>query len=140
MAHYAFLDDENYVVKVIPGKDENQGTDWEEVYGQVEGLTCKRTSYNTVNNKHLTGGTPFRGNYAGIGYKYDQVNDVFIPPKPYPSWVLDTSIWNYKAPVLRPTPEQSENRYINWDEPNLRWIDIISSDYWDPNTQTWLTT
>ena len=83
MAHYAFLDDNNIVVKVLPGKDENtEGVDWEEYYGNFTGLTCKRTSYNTFGNQHNLDGTPFRGNYAGIGYTYDEVNDVFIAPQP----------------------------------------------------------
>jgi hypothetical protein len=83
MAHYAFLDDNNIVVKVLPGKDENtEGVDWEEYYGNFTGLTCKRTSYNTFGNQHNLDGTPYRGNYAGIGYTYDEVNDVFIAPQP----------------------------------------------------------
>jgi hypothetical protein len=83
MAHYAFLDDNNIVVKVLPGKDENtDGVDWEEYYGNFTGLTCKRTSYNTFGNQHNLDGTPYRGNYAGIGYTYDEVNDVFIAPQP----------------------------------------------------------
>ena len=87
MAHYAFLNGNNEVVKVIVGIDETQtqvDTDGKVVGGSTEaweqfyqsqaihlGLTCKRTSYN--NN--------FRGTYAGIGYTYDAVNDVFVAPQ-----------------------------------------------------------
>ena len=46
----------------------------------------KQTSYNTIGGEHTLGGTPFRKNYAGIGFKYDQTRDAFIPPKPYDSW------------------------------------------------------
>jgi hypothetical protein len=75
MAHYAFLDENNTVVEVITGRNEDEVvegiTDWEKYYGDFRGLTCKRTSYN--NN--------IRKNYAGIGYTYDSNRDAFIAPK-----------------------------------------------------------
>ena len=96
MAHYAFLNDNNIVTEVIVGKDEDDNADlpegfdsWEAWYGDFRGQTCKRTSYNTVGNSHTLDGTPFRGNYAGIGFTYDENDDVFYPPQPYPSWALD---------------------------------------------------
>jgi hypothetical protein len=76
-----------------------------------------QTSYNTVANTHTQGGTPLRGNYAGIGYTYDHVNDVFIQPKPYPSWVL-TSSWIWNAP----TPYPTDGKSYGWDEPTLSWV------------------
>ena len=83
MAHYAFLDQNNIVVEVIVGKDEGElGIDWEQHYGEFRGLTCKRTSYNTFGNVHTNGGVPYRKNYAGIGYTYDEQEDEFIPPQP----------------------------------------------------------
>ena len=82
-----FLDSNNIVVEVIVGKDEaDTSENWETHYGQIKNLTCKRTSYNTQGGQHLNGGTPFRKNYAGIGYKYDSNKDAFIPPQPYNSW------------------------------------------------------
>jgi hypothetical protein len=120
MAHYAFLDNSNIVTEVITGKNENDGNgNWETYYANVRGKVCKRTSYNTINNSHVLGGTPFRGNYAGIGYLYDETNDVFIPPKPYPSWILDTNIWNWKAPTDIPTDGLYE-----WNEEKKEWIKI----------------
>lgn len=81
MAHYAFIDENNIVVDVIVGKEENEdGIDWEQWYGDLQGLTCKRTSYNTVNGIHLNGGIPFRYNFAAIGYIYAPELDAFIPP------------------------------------------------------------
>ncbi len=75
MAHYAFLNDNNIVTEVIVGKDESdtdtlpEGFDsWEAWYADFRGQTCKRTSYNTVGNSHTLDGTPYRGNYAGIGF------------------------------------------------------------------------
>lgn len=96
MAHYAFLDQNNIVVEVIVGRDENEpNTDWEKYYGDFRGLTCKRTSYNTYANQHNNGGIPFRGNYAGIGYLYNESLDAFIPPKPDENCVLDTDSYQW---------------------------------------------
>ncbi len=82
MAHYALLDENNVVTQVFPGKEEGEGgVDWEVYYGEFCGQVCKRTSFNTYEGTHLLGGTPFRKNYAGIGYTYDPVRDAFIPPK-----------------------------------------------------------
>ena len=119
MAHYAFLDENNIVVEVIVGKDEDDNTEnWEEYYQNLRSLKCKRTSYNTIANQHIYGGTAFRGNYAGIGYTYDEVNDVFIPPKPYESWILDTNTYTWQPPTEK--PDQNNNYY--WDEDTESWI------------------
>jgi len=124
MGHYAFLDENNIVTEVITGKDENEVvegiSDWETYYGEFRGQVCKRTSYNTYHNEHKLGGTPFRKNYAGIGYTYDEKNDAFIPPKPFPSWILDTTIFDWISPV--PYPEDG-GLYI-WDEVTQSWIDF----------------
>ena len=93
MAHYAFLDSNNIVTEVIVGKNESDGIDYEVVYGNFRGQTCKRTSYSTSGNAHSDSGTPFRGNYAGIGYTYDETNDVFIAPKPGDDYTLNTTTW-----------------------------------------------
>ena len=84
MAHYAFLDADNVVVEVIVGRDEwEDGVNWEAHYAEVRGLPCKRTSYNTREGVHLNGGVPYRGTYAGIGYRYDPAGDVFVHPEPH---------------------------------------------------------
>jgi len=111
MAHYAFLDQNNIVTEVITGIDESElieGLDTETWYGNFRGQTCKRTSYN--NN--------FRKQFASQGYYYDQLNDVFIRPQPYPSWTLDDN-FDWKAPVAEP----SEGIW-NWDEDSLSWIEL----------------
>lgn len=119
MAHYAFLDQDNIVTEVIVGKDEAEdGVDWEEQYGAFRGQPCKRTSYNTQGGSHLSGGTPFRKNYAGIGYTYDADRDAFIPPKTYPSWLLNEESCLWEAPV--PYPDDGE-RYT-WDEDAQAWV------------------
>lgn len=118
MAHYAFINDDNIVTEVITGRDEDdieelpEGFDsWEEVYADYRGQTCKRTSYNTFGNEHILDGTPFRGNYAGKSYIYDEDNDVFYPQKPYPSWSLSEN-WVWEAPIEYPDDGE---QYI-WNE------------------------
>ena len=125
MAHYAFLDQNNIVTEVIVGKNEGEeGINWEQHYGNFRGQVCKRTSYNTINGIHLLGKTPFRKNYAGIGYTYDAQRDAFIPPKPYNSWILNEQTCNWEAPVARPelTQEQINNKnYYTWNEETQNW-------------------
>jgi len=120
MAHYAFINNKNIVTEVIVGKDENDLDDlpeefssWESYYLSLrpQSTACKRTSYNTRGNQHLNSGTPFRANYAGRGYIYDESNDVFYPPKPFESWILNSN-WVWEAPIPYPT---DGNNYI-WNE------------------------
>lgn len=119
MAHYAFLDENNVVTEVIVGKDEGEdGIDWEQHYGEFRGQVCKRTSYNTYGGVHSNGGTPFRMNYAGIGYTYNAIRDAFIPPQPYPSWMLDDATCQWKPPV----PIPSEDQPYVWDEVTQAWV------------------
>lgn len=121
MAHYAFLDENNIVTEVIVGKHEGeQGVDWEVHYGNFRGQICKRTSYNTCAGEHSNGGTPFRKNYAGIGYTYDADRDAFIPPRPYASWVLVEDTCQWQAP--QPYPDDGA-RYT-WHEPSQSWINL----------------
>ena len=121
MAHYAFLDSNNVVTEVIPGKNEGEdGIDWEQWYGDFRGQVCKRTSYNTYANVHNNGGTPFRGNYAGIGYTYRSDIDAFVPPQPYPSWTLDSNV-QWQPPVPVPT----DGNIYNWNESNQNW-EVVS--------------
>ena len=119
MAHYTFLDNNNIVTEVIVGKDEGEeNIDWEVHYGNFRGQTCKRTSYNTSGGIHSSGGIPYRKNYAGIGYTYDEQRDAFIAPKPYASFILneDTCLW--EPPVPYPTDGE---RYL-WNEEELEWV------------------
>ena len=127
MAHYAFLNDQNLVIEVITGIDEDQTDDlpegsssWEEFYLTMRPAAeaCKRTSYNTFGNDHKEDdGTAFRGNYAGIGYTYDETNDVFIAPKPYASWILSESTWLWEAPEDYP----DDGKDYVWNENKKEW-------------------
>ena len=80
----------------------------------------KQTSYNTQGGKHLLGGTPLRGNYAGLGYVYDAENDVFYAPQPYASWTLNKETWSWECPVAMPTDDK---RYT-WNEELLNWEEV----------------
>ena len=125
MANYVVLDENNIVIDAFVGNDENvDGINWESWYSEFTGKVCKRTSYNTKGGVHILGGTPFRYNYAGVGYSYDQENDAFIPPKPegLNSWILDTEKFIWKAPVEKP-----EGRY-KWDESSVSWIEDNNSN------------
>jgi hypothetical protein len=122
MAHYAFLDSNNIVTEVIVGKDEGEnGIDWEQHYGDFRGQVCKRTSYNTAGGVHSNGGTPYRKNYAGIGFTYDAGRDAFIPPKPYASWTVNETSCIWEAP----TPYPQDDKRYKWDEPTTSWVEIV---------------
>jgi hypothetical protein len=124
MAHYALLNSASIVTQVITGKDETDiQHDWEQYYGSFHNCVCKRTSYNTFQNTHNSNKTPFRGNYAGIGYTYYTDQDLFMPPKPYNSWVMATADATWIAPSAMPT----DGGVYNWDEDNETWIDISGS-------------
>jgi hypothetical protein len=110
MAHYAFLDQNNIVTEVIVGIDETElieGLDPETWYANFRGQTCKRTSFNGN----------IRQRYAGIGYAYDAINDVFIAPQPYPSWTLDDD-FDWQPPTPRP-----DGFGWYWDEDSLSWLE-----------------
>lgn len=131
MAHYALLSSKNKVIRVITGRDEDdieklpsQFDDWEEYYESLLGFVCKRTSYNTQNNQHSLGGTPFRGNYAGIGFIYDEAQDLFYPQQPFPSWTFDSSIANWQPPVPMPTDDKP---YL-WNEEDQIWEEVVYTE------------
>jgi len=109
MAHYAFLDNNNIVTEVITGRNEDEVvdgiSDWEAHYGEFRGQTCKRTSYN--NN--------IRGVYAGIGFSYNEEEDIFVTPQPFPSWTRNGSFWE------APTPMPTEGGPWMWVEADLNW-------------------
>jgi len=80
--------------------------------------TWLQTSYNTYGNKHKNGGTPLRGNYAGVGYTYNAEKDVFYAPQPYASWVLNSDyIWE------APTPMPTDGKIYQWNEPTKTWVE-----------------
>ena len=120
MAHYAFLDENYIVTEVIVGRDESN-FDWERHYGDIRGQLCKRTSYNTTGGVHKEGGTPFRKNYAGIGFTYDPIRDAFIPAKPFASWILNEETCLYESSV----PYPDDGKHYAWKEDSLCWVEAV---------------
>ena len=121
MAHFAKLGTGNKVLRVsVVSNDiattEQAGIDFlNNLYGTRD--VWKQTSYNTKGGIHLLDETPFRKNYAAIGFKYDLSRDAFIPPKPYNSWVLNETTCLWEAPVAHPTDGE---KYI-WNEETTTW-------------------
>jgi len=113
MAYYAFLDNSNIVTEVITGIDETElieGLSPEEWYGNFRGQKCVRTSYNGN----------IRYNYAGLGFTYDPIDDAFIAPQPFLSWILnDKKQW--QAPVECP----DDGNFYSWNEQEGTW-DVVS--------------
>lgn len=107
MAHFARINENNIVeeVLVVPNEQEHRGQDFLAIDLGLGG-TWIQTSYN--NN--------FRKNYAGYGFYYDEVKDAFIPPKYFPSWVLNEETCLWEAPTPQPTPE------YYWNEELLEWV------------------
>ena len=127
MAHFAKLDQNNIVVFVTVGRDEDNGK--EDQLTARTGDVYKQTSYNTrggvyydpTTNQPGTDQTKaFRKNYAGLGYTYDYDRDAFIPPKPFNSWVLNETSCLWEAPVPMPTDGK---RYI-WNEETVSWDEL----------------
>jgi hypothetical protein len=108
MAHYAFLNEDNIVTEVISGIDETElieGLNPETWYSNFRGQTCKRTSYNSN----------IRGTYAGIGFYYNEEEDIFVTPQPFASWTRIGSFWE------APTPMPTEGGPWIWVEADLNW-------------------
>ena len=121
MAHFARLNIDNIVTGVeVVSNDvattEQLGIDFLKTVHKTNNEFVK-TSYNTANGIHKLGGTPFRKNYAGIGYTYDETRNAFIPTKPYSSFTLNEDTCRWTAPVDKPDDGQ---RY-NWNEDDQSW-------------------
>jgi len=124
MSHFAKLDENNLVTFVTVGRQEDDGL--EEELNARTGDVYRQTSYNTHGGIHYTDGEPsedqskaFRFNYAGISFTYDADRDAFIPPTPYPSWVLDEATCLWVAPIAYP----AEGDHV-WDEEATDWVEV----------------
>lgn len=129
MAHWAELDANNVVTRVLVG-DNNDPAGDEGYQWLLDNLggTWVKTSYNAVGGKRrnpetgeMTEEAGFRKNYAGIGYTFDAGRDAFIPPKPFNSWVLneDTCLWD------APTPYPADGKMYRWVEEDLNWQEVV---------------
>jgi len=132
MAYFAEIDALKRVTRVIKVYDEDTQDENGVEVESVGAKFCKelmgtgtwlQTSYNTFKGKHNLGGTPFRKNYAAVGFTYDETRDAFIPPKPYPSWTLieDQCVW--QAPVVS-TAECVPLKRAAWNEEERKWVEI----------------
>ena len=121
MAYFAKLGKGNIVQRVAPVSNdiavtEEAGENFlNKLYNTND--VWKQTSYNTKGGIHLLGGTPFRKNYAQVGYKYDMYKDAFIPQKPFASWSLNETTCLWEAPVAKP----DEDKDYQWDEEKQEW-------------------
>jgi len=118
MAHYAKVNN-GIVEQVIVAEAEFFDTFVDSSPGQ-----WIQTSYNTRGGVHSNGETPLRKNYAGVGYTYDSDRDAFIPPQPYPSWVLDEDTCLWEAPVAYP----DDDKMYAWDEETTSWVEVADSE------------
>ena len=114
MGSYVEIDENNIVIRGI-------AADQEFIDSGAVGDPSRwlQTSYNTSGGKHLLGGTPFRKNYAGVGYYYDAQRDAFIPPKPWNSWILNEETCLWEPPV--PYPTNDPDKFYYWDELSKTW-------------------
>ena len=144
MAHFAKLGANGKVIQVLTlnnsdmlnadgVEDESVGQQYLETHNNWPAQMWIQTSYNTVSNQHTDGGTPFRGNYAGIGYTWDEDNEIFWPKKPYASWVKNTTTASWDAPITYPsvTDDGADPVVWNW---SISWNETA---YQADNTKGW---
>tara|TARA_R100000687_G_C6361005_1_gene123429 strand:- start:9 stop:428 length:420 start_codon:yes stop_codon:yes gene_type:complete len=108
-------------------EDEKVGQDFLQRIHGWEASMWKRTSYNTFENQHKLGGTPFRKNFAGIGDTYDEVRDAFYKPQPYVSWTLNETTCAWEPPIAQPSltvEEKTAGKSYEWNESTGAW-DLI---------------
>ena len=145
MAHCAKISEENIVLTVNAVDDGNAASEekgqafLERVHGWPEHLWIK-TSYNTLANTHKLGGTPFRGNYAGIGYTWDSENEIFWHPQPHASWTKDVSSASWVAPIATPELTSEQQTQNDVDATHLWVYTWDESAYQADNTTGWVLT
>ena len=151
MAHFAKISESNEELTVLTLNNsdmlnaddvetESVGQQYLETHNNWPAQMWIQTSYNTSGGTHKDGGTPFRGNYAGIGFTWDEDDNIFWPKKPHASWVKNTTTANWDSPIgdaPELTAEQtSENEaathawYYKWNE----------SNYQSDNSTGWVAT
>ena len=136
MAHFAKLGLNGKVIAVLTlnnsdmlnasgVEDESVGQQYLERHNNWPAQMWIQTSYNTVGGKHSKGGTPFRGNYAGIGYTWDEDNNIFLPKKPFNSWVKDVATASWKSPIgdapALTEEQKTAKSYYSWNEAGQSW-------------------
>ena len=156
MAHLAKLGANGKVIQVLTMdndkmlnadgvEDETVGQQWLETHNNWPAQMWIQTSYNTQSNKHNSGddSKAFRGNYAGIGYTWDEDNNIFWPKKPYPSWVKDVTTANWQSPIgpapaLTAEQEAQNTPPEGTDENGMPLESTHSWEYqWNEDNQSW---
>jgi len=137
MAHFAKISETNEVLAVLTCgngdmlnadgvEDEAVGQAYLEKHNNWPAQMWIQTSYNTSGGIHKDGGTPLRGNYAGIGYTWDEDNNIFYGKKPYASWVLNTTDAKWHSPIgdapddLTDEEKAADTDYV-WNEDGQSW-------------------
>ena len=137
MAHFAKIGMNGKVIGVLTlgngdmlnadgVEDESVGQQYLERHNNWPAPMWIQTSYNTSSGTHKLGGTPLRGNYAGIGYIWDEDNNIFYPKSPYASWVLDVPTASWKSPIgdapddLTDEEKAARTHYV-WNEGTGAW-------------------
>ena len=142
MAHFAKLGANSKVIQVLTMdndkmlnadgvEDETVGQQWLETHNNWPAQMWIQTSYNTQQNQHKNGGTPLRGNYAGIGHIWDEDNNIFWPAKPYTSWVKDIATASWQSPIGA-APALTEEQSSQNEAGTNGWIYD-----WNESAQTW---
>jgi hypothetical protein len=142
MAHFAKIGLNGKVLKVLTldnkdmlnadgVEDETVGQQYLERHNNWTAEMWIQTSYNTYQNQHRLGGTPFRGNYAGIGYTWDEDNQIFWSKKPYSSWVKNMTTASWDSPIGNP-PELTEEQQLQNTQQTHRWYYV-----WNEEQTTW---
>jgi len=144
MAHFAKIGMNGKVIQVLTMDNEEmkdadgneieaKGQEWLERHNNWPAQMWIQTSYNTYNNKHNSGDNSkaLRGNFAGIGYEWDEDNNIFWPRKPYPSWIKNTTTANWHSPIGDPPALTSEQQQQNDDGDNWWTYD------WNETDQSW---
>jgi hypothetical protein len=136
MAHFAKLGANGKVIAVLTlnnsdmlnasgVEDETVGQQYLELHNNWPAQMWIQTSYNTQGGQHKSGGTPFRGNYAGIGYSWDEDDQIFWPKKPFTSWVKDVATASWKSPIgdapALTEEQRTANSYYQWNEAGQSW-------------------
>jgi len=144
MAHFAKLGANGKVISVLTldnkdmlnadgVEDEAVGQQYLELHNNWPAQMWIQTSYNTSQNKHSSGddSKAFRGNYAGIGFTWDEDNNIFFPPKPYPSWVKNIASAKWDSPI-GDVPELTEEQEAQNEANTHRWEYV-----WNESGQSW---
>jgi hypothetical protein len=151
MAHFAKISEENIVLAVHVVADEHctnkdgveteaEGQYWlEKCHGWPQQL-WKKTSYNTINNTHTLGGTPYRGNYAGIGYIWDPENEIFLSPKPGSEWTKDVANAKWVSPLGEAPALTAEQQAQNEADTHSWHYEWDEAAYQADNTTGWVLT